>query len=292
MNFITKFLKNIIESDNQIIINKCNLEKIAYQAQIDIQNEQITELKNNYANSDKNVIQLTTEKNKLLNQIKETLDELNTYKKTEKPYTIPTDIIDTTKFPYLPSYTSIFLNATTKKLESKENQMTPSKFYREWTDEMYQFVMNNIKGMTDPDLIKIKLRDLADNRVEYKSDLKVKSTGEYIVGENWKPAHITWDDKAGDCEDSTILWVCFCAIANIPADEVFNATGFYNQFGEEVGHSWGVTKFKDNNWYVIETTAKKTPVKLLNSDYRIPLNNIMNGLSNWAISGKSKKEQF
>jgi len=286
MSWLTDWWNSIVQSDNQEIIDKYETKIKAYQENVDMLNEQILLLTDNYKNASNTLQVIIRERDKLAEQIKDL------QKPTVASFVIPTDIIDTSKFPYMPNYTSLFLNSITGKLESKENQMTPSKFYREFTNEMYQFVMSNIKGMTDPDLIKIKLRDLADARVEYKKDLKVKSNGEYIVGENWKPAHITWDDKAGDCEDSTILWVCFCAIANIPADEVFNATGYYNQMGKEVGHSWGVAKFKDNNWYVIETTAKKTPVKLIGSDYRIPLGNIMNGLSNWSISGKSKKEQF
>jgi len=247
---------------------------------------QNTELKNNYLNSANMVKTLTIEKdnlNEIIKQLK---------KPSTAPFVIPVDIIDTTKFPYMPSYTSYFLNSITGKLESKVNQMTPSKYYREYTDEMYQFVMSGIKGITDPDKVKIKLRELAHNRVEYKSDILVRPDGKVVLGENWKPAHITWDDRAGDCEDSTILFVCFCGIANIPADEVFNATGYYLNGTKQTGHSFGVVKFKDGNWYVMETTAIRTPMKFKGNPQYIIKADIMNGLSNWAISGKSKQDQF
>ena len=288
MNFIQKIWTNIVTSNDKQFIDKISeLEATLKQKDEvinDIEFELDTEVENYIAL--KKQYDLVQEQNNTLK------DELETYKKVEVPYTIPTDIIDTSKFPYMPGYKSYFLNPMTGKLEFKLNPMTPSKFYREWTDEMYKFVWDNIKNIKDPDKIKIKLRALACNRVEYKSDILVKSNGTVVLGENWKPAHVTWDDKSGDCEDSTILFICFCAIAGIPADEVFNATGYYLQGTKKTGHSFGVCKFKDGNWYVMETTSIRTPMKFLGNSQYIIKNDMMNGLSNWAISGKAKKEQF
>lgn len=288
-----KFLKDLwAEITRQKLIDTQYQEINRLSSVIEEKEDEIIDLEDKLEDEIDNYNFMKEQFEAMQNTKNELLEELETYKKVEVPFTIPTDIIDTSKFPYMPGYKSYFLNPYTGRLEFKLNKMTPSKFYREWTDEMYQFVWANIKNIKDPDKIKIKLRDLAYNRVEYKSDINVKSNGDVVLGENWKPAVVTWNDKAGDCEDSTILFVCFCAIAGIPADEVFNATGYYLQGTKKTGHSFGVCKFKDGNWYVMETTSIRTPMKFLGNSQYIIKNDMMNGLSNWAISGKSKKENF
>ncbi len=95
-----------------------------------------------------------------------------------------------------------------------------------------------------------------------------------------------------NCEDSTILWVTACKICGINPERVFNATGYIEQRGKSFGHSFGLAKFDDGKWYVIETTSKRKPVLFKESKYKIPIKSSLNGLTNWEFSGRSKLEQF
>jgi transglutaminase-like putative cysteine protease len=218
----------------------------------------------------------------------ELLEELETYKKVEVPFTIPTDIIDTSKQPYLPSTLIYYYDPKLKKVQTKSVQVTPSKYYRMWTDEMYMFFRNAIKTCNTFDEKVVKLRNTIKSMVDYKSDLSQNGLNS---GENWRFPIETFYGKIGDCEDTTSLWVTACHICGLPADRVFNATGEYKLANGMIGHSFGLAKMDSGDWYVIETTSTIPKQKLLGSkEYFI--RGFLNGLSNWEMSGKAKKEQF
>jgi len=188
-------------------------------------------------------------------------------------------IIDLTGYPYLPYWKIYYYK---NGIESKKVRFTPSKFYKVWSDEMFNFFKNNTKGLTKFDSVVVKLRDLINDMNTYESDINTNLK----IGENWRIPTETFYSEIGDCEDTTILWVTACKILGLSPERVFNATGYY----KDIGHSFGIAKFDDGYWYVIETTSKLNPIRLKDSDYRIK--GSLNGLTNWKFSGVAKKEQF
>jgi len=282
MNLFERIWNNIISSNDQPYLDKINelegevkfldKENDYLEEQIDLKDDSIEELEEMYFD--------LGEDNKTL------LEELKAYEKVVVPFTIPTDIIDTTKFGYLPN--TLIYYYSNNKIETKSVPVTVSKFYRMWSDEMYVYFRNAVKNCKTFDEKVVKLRDAVKNIATYKYDVTKYGT----MGENWRFPLETFYGGIGDCEDTTSLWVTACNICNLPADRIFNITGFYKPFNKDLGHSFGGAKFDNGKWYIIETTAKREPIEMIGSDYRVPLDNMINGLSNWAMSGKSKKEQF
>jgi hypothetical protein len=218
------------------------------------------------------------------------LEELEALKHIEADYEIPHEIIDVNSFGYMPNAKFYYYNTSIKKIDAITVQFTPSKFYRVWSDEMFKFFRDAVKNCKTFDEKVVKLRDVIKNRVTYKHDVNKSGTS---TGENWRLPTDTFYGKIGDCEDTTILWVTACHICGIPADRVFNGTGHYKHPTGWIGHSFGLAKFDDGNWRVRETTSKRQPLLFKNNkEYKITANNILNGLSNWAMSGKGKKETF
>ena len=217
----------------------------------------------------------------------ELLEELETYKKVEVPFTIPTDIIDVGTFGYLPQTVYFYWDGS--KPASKTVPIHIHKFYRNFDDNMFQFFRNKIKGKKTYRTKFIALRDACYDVIKYKHDL---SQG-FNIGENWKMPSEIFYSGIDDCDGFTTLFVTACNICDIPADRVFNATGHYKHVTGWIGHSFPVVKFDDDKWYVLEGTSKRNPLLFKdNKEYKITQNNILNGLSNWAMSGKSKKETF
>jgi len=216
------------------------------------------------------------------------LEELETYKKVDVPFTVPTDIIDTNSFAYLPNTLIYYYNSATKKIATKSVPVTVSKFYRMWTDEMYLFFRDSIKDCKTFDEKVVKLRDVIKSIVDYKFDL---SGNGLSAGENWRMPTETFYGGIGDCEDTTSLWVTACHICGLPADRIFNATGEYKAPAGFIGHSYGLAKLDNGEWWVIETTSTRPKQKLLGSkEYFI--RGTLNGLSNWEMSGKAINSQF
>lgn len=279
MNFIQKLWNNIITSNDAPYITE------------------IKELKeqNNYLLLKSNDIQSTLDNvrdenevlqanyDKLCNEYKELKDSIENPEDTNE-YTAP-DFLDTTKFPYLPNWLIYYYD---DGIKTKNVNFTPSKFYKIWSDEMYHYFRDGIKGLTKFDSIVTKLRDLVYDKRQYELDV----TKTAKAGENWRPGFETFYGGIGDCEDSTILWITACNICGINPERVFNATGHLKMGSNSYGHSYGVAKFDDGHWYVIETTSKRKPIKLIGSDYTITKDSMLNGLTNWKFSGKSKLEQF
>ena len=282
MNFLERIWNNIISSNDQPYIDANNTLK----HEIDVLDNKIIYLETNAESHEQQLTELEAQYSMLLEEFNTINEELESYKKIPVPYTIPIDIIDTTKFGYLPS-TLIYYYAN-GKVATKSVAVTAGKFYRMWTDEMYVFFRTATENCKTFDETVVKLRDIIKNKVTYQYDVTKNGT----AGENWRLPTETFYGGIGDCEDTTSLWVTACNICGLPADRIFNITGFLNRFGKDMGHSFGGAKMDDGKWYIVETTAKKKPVEFIGSDYRIPLNKMINGLSNWAMSGKSKKEQF
>jgi len=77
-------------------------------------------------------------------------------------------------------------------------------------------------------------------------------------GEDWRESYITINRRKGDCEDTTILFVCLCREVGLRADEVFNACGWFKKGSVKFGHSYPIVKINDE-WYVYETTLESIP---------------------------------
>lgn len=217
----------------------------------------------------------------------ELLEELEGYKKVEVPYTIPTDIIDIGTFGYLPNTNYFYWDGTKPAVKTVRVQV--HKFYRNFDDNMFQFFREKVKGKTTYKDKFIALRNACYDVIKYKHDLGVGLK----QGENWKMPSEIFYSGIDDCDGFTTLFVTACNICDIPADRVFNATGHYKHSKGWIGHSFPVVKFDDNQWYVLEGTSKRAPVLFKTStEYKITKNNMLNGLSNWEMSGKSKLENF
>jgi hypothetical protein len=202
----------------------------------------------------------------------------------DKPDVETYDIdVKSNDYPYLPKWKVYYWN--NDKVTTKDIDFTPTKFYKIWSDEMYKFFNNAIKDCKTFDEKVVKLRDIIRKRVVYKRDVSSKGN----PSENWRLPPETFYGQIGDCEDNTILWIAACKMCGLPADRVFNATGYVKWLGKEAGHSWGVAKFDDGNWYVVDSTSNRV-VKFLGSDYSIK--GFIRGISNWKFSGVPKNEQF
>lgn len=210
--------------------------------------------------------------------------EINTLRIEENAYPLPDIDVDWDKHPYFPTTMFTYYDSTKKKNVNVSAQLTPGKYYRCYSDEMYSYVMNGMKGYSKKTMIEqvIRLRDLVCDRVRYHHDL----TSEGVLTENWKLPMQTYYECVGDCDDMCVLWVTFCKIYGIPSNRVFNLTGFYGN----VGHSFGGFLDDKNNMQIIECTTKSRVIPMKDSQYRCK--GSLNGLSNWSCSGVPRVEQW
>jgi len=104
-------------------------------------------------------------------------------------------------------------------------------------------------------------------------------------GEAWQYPTTTYYRRFGDCEDTTVLFVILCRLANVPADSVFNACGYYYSSTGKFGHSYPIAKMEDGKWYVFETTLTSVPTHPKsfkdNETYGAEW-----GVANWLYQGK------
>lgn len=210
--------------------------------------------------------------------------EINTLRIEENAYPLPDIDVDWDKHPYFPSTKFTYYDTNKKENVDIYATLTPSKFTRLWTDEMYNYVINGMKKYGNKTQLEqvVRLRDLVCDRVAYHHDLNSKG----LMSENWKLPIQTFYEKKGDCEDMTNLWLTFCKIYGIPSNAVFNLTGFYGN----VGHSFGGFLDDKNNMQIIECTTKSRVIPMKDSQYRCKGG--LNGLSNWSCSGVPRVEQF
>lgn len=216
-------------------------------------------------------------------EIDDLKSEINTLRIEENAYPLPEIDVDWDKHPYFPNTKFTYYDAEKKESVDVYATLTPSKFTRLWTDEMYNYVINGMKKYSKKTLLEqvVRLRDLVCDRVTYHHDLNSKG----LLVENWKLPIQTFYEKKGDCEDMTNLWLTFCKIYGIPSNVVFNLTGFYGNGG----HSFG--GFLDNKTMkIIECTTKSRVIDMKGSQYRCK--GQLNGLSNWSCSGVPRVEQF
>ncbi|MDD4781251.1 MAG: transglutaminase domain-containing protein [Tissierellia bacterium] len=283
MNWFQKVWNRIVSSNDEPYILKIKELKSQisdYQKDIGLLETQLEDEVENYYEMKKQYESMQKTKNELL-------EELETYKKVEVPFTIPTDIIDVGTFGYLPNTVYFYWDGT--KPASKTVPVQVHKFYRNFDDNMFQFFREKVKGKTTYKDKFIALRNACYDVIKYKHDLGVGLK----QGENWKMPSEIFYSGIDDCDGFTTLFVTACNICNIPADRVFNATGHYKHPNGWIGHSFPVVKFDDNQWYVLEGTSKIAPILFKTSTvYKITKDNMLNGLSNWEMSGKAKKEQF
>ena len=105
--------------------------------------------------------------------------------------------------------------------------------------------------------------------------------------EDWRSPNITFNFKKGDCEDTTIFFICLAREAGFRPDEIFNACGWFKKGKTRIGHSWPIVKI-DDVWYVFETTlsrwrSKIKPKKFKGSPYWASW-----GVANDLLQGKIK----
>jgi len=288
MSFLSNWWNSIVQSDNQEIIDKYEPKLKAYQQQIDVQNEQITELSNNYKNASATIQTLNTERTKLLAQIKEL-----TTKPIEPVVTAPNIFLNDNSavVPYFGSWNVYGFKNNLPVV--KRIKMTPKKFYSIWDDGFYQDVKLQCEGY-DPITqwydLGLHIYDWTMGLgIEYINDLSFSNTGKAIMGENFRIVPEIYYGLWDDC-DRTPLFIVACRIAGIPADKVFHLTGTYNKLGEEIGHSFGGLYNYQNEMMILEMTQKRTPKKMIGSDYRCK--GILSGITNWVFYGQPKQEQF
>jgi transglutaminase-like putative cysteine protease len=215
------------------------------------------------------------------NEIADLEDMLEQYE--EVPDVDTHDIeMASTGYPYFPKWKVYYWK---NGVYTKDVQLTPTKFYRIWSDDMYQHFKAVVKDLNTFDEKVVALRNDILRRTTYKNDVAKNGN----KSENWRLPTETYYGKIGDCDDFCILWVTACKICELPADRVFNATGYVTWLGKEAGHSYGIAKFDDGEWYVVDSTSTKV-MKLKGSDYKI--NGLIRGISNWKFSGVPKDIQF
>jgi hypothetical protein len=281
MKWLKDLWNRIVSSNDEQYINKIAELEIIIKQQKDAYNE----LEDKLNDEIDNYLFMKSQYELMQETKNELLEELEKYKEQPKPEYITPNFLDTSKFPYLPNWLVYYYK---NGIQTKSVPFTPSKFYRIWSDEMYNYFRKEIKRIKSFDKKVEKLRDVIVDITKYETD--VIRTGK--AGENWRTPVETYYGGLGDCEDTTILWVTACNICDISPERVFNATGYLDQFNKKIGHSFGLAKFDDGKWYVIETTSKRKPHKFKGSKYTIPRKSILNGLTNWEFSGESKEDQF
>jgi hypothetical protein len=217
-------------------------------------------------------------------EIEDLQNEINTLRIEENIYPLPSIDVDWDKHPYFPGTIFTYYDKDLKENIDVNAQLTPSKFYRVYSDEMYNYVINGMKKYSNKSQLEqvIKLRDLVCDRVTYHSDLSSKG----IKIENWKLPMQTYYQKKGDCDDMCVLFVTFCKIYGIPTNQVFNLTGFCNT----TGHSFGGYLDTEGTMWIVECTSKLPIIKMKGSAYRCKGH--LSGLSNSQFSGVPLVEQF
>ena len=215
-----KIIKNFQESDNQQFLDTIDgLNKQLTEKENALQDcsekrksceETLTNCRNNMEMYSNQVIDLQKTIENLNEQITSLQDELAIWKKEGNPDVAQAPNIfknnQSNVIPYFPKWRAHYWD---NGFKYKEVEMTPSKFYRLYTDEMYQLVKKTIKNMDmkkDFDKVLIKLRDLAYSCMVYKSDFGARDPQK--LGELWKPGIIGFYEGIGDCvADYEEIWM-------------------------------------------------------------------------------------
>ncbi len=106
--------------------------------------------------------------------------------------------------------------------------------------------LSNLHGTTTKDKV-MEIWKLLACRCSYEHDLS-----DFNESEVWKTSDETWQQKMGDCEDTSILMVDALITAGIEARV---AIGWNGNIGQ---HAWVVTKI-DGEEFVIESTIQDNP---------------------------------
>ena len=133
----------------------------------------------------------------------------------------------------------------------------------------------------------IEMRTMTSNKRSVKF---LGKTDGYVYDLNVDDPHLfcAGDVIVHNCEDGTCLFVTLCRIAHVPADSVFNATGWYRDGTNAYGHSYPIVKMEDGNWYIMETTidfVPNAPKLFKGSNYDASW-----GYANWKITGKGPQQ--
>lgn len=130
-------------------------------------------------------------------EIESLKNEIHTLRIEENAYPLPEIDVDWDKHPYFPHTKFSYYDATKKETVDVYATLTPGKFSRLWTDEMYNYVINGMKKYGNKTLLEqvVRLRDLVCDRVTYHHDLNSKG----LLVENWKLPIQTFYERKGDC---------------------------------------------------------------------------------------------
>jgi hypothetical protein len=232
---------------------------------------------------------LTIERDNLQVQVNALKKELEALAKPVEPIVTAPDIFANNNSAVVPYFGSWNVYYWKNGLQVKRVLMTPKKFYSIWDDEFYLDVKDQVIGMdpiNDWYNVGIKLYNwMFTLGIVYQNDLGPDGK----AGENWRLVPEIYYGKIDDC-DRTPLFIVACRIAGIPADKVFHITGTYNKLGTEIGHSFAGIYNKQNEFIILEMTQKRTPIKMIGSEYRC--NGILSGCTNWQFQGQPKNEQW
>jgi transglutaminase-like putative cysteine protease len=277
MNIFQKIWHSIVSSNDDV-----------YKDIIDSQKEKIKNLNKEVSDLNieiENIKSESTIKDNLIVQKEAKIDELEDRieELTAEPEEVESHDIEmkSNDYPYLPNWHVYYYD---KDIKTKKIRVTPTKFYKIWSDEMYHKFNNLVKDCKTFDEKVVKIRDYILDIVKYESD-----AGTENKADNWRIPTETYYGKVGDCDDHAILWIAACKMCGLPADRVFLATGYVKWLGKDAGHAWNIAKFDDGEWYVVDSTSSKV-VKLKGSDYKIK--GFLRGISNWKFKGVPKHEQF
>jgi len=287
MNFFKNFWQKIAQSDNQPFtdtINSLNTQISQYKSEISAKNIIIIEMQNH--NQD-----LSTDNDQLRADYLETLANMEEYtqrfENLNHTLNPPNINIKWGAPTYFPAWLIYYSDGT--QMQTKSVTMTPAKFYRLWTDEMWNECQAHKKQWSDKEPFKNKvvaLRNLVLKHCKYVTD--ANRVGK--PGENWRIPIESYYGGQCDCEDMTSLFITFCNICGIPSDRVFNATGYITIKKQDIGHSFAIFQDDDSKWYVLECTAQQDPKLFKGSAYHCK--GMLKGLSNWQWCGDPQEEQW
>lgn len=147
--------------------------------------------------------------------------------------------------------------------------------FREYQDLLanvrYDGEYHSVRSLVQPD--DPEVRDIARVLVQAPDFISVCqelvnsfTTYREEVGDYWAEPWETLAEKAGDCDDLSIL-LCSLLRNYIPPDNVFCAFGLCTREGERGGHMWVITKDENGKDRILEATAP--PWKVTKGKYVI-----------------------
>jgi hypothetical protein len=243
MSWLTDWWNSIVQSDNQEIINKYEIKIKAYQENVDVLNERILELTDNYKNASNTIQALTLEKAKLLGQIKELISPDTKEKELESYW-------NTKYLRAIMEYNCRTLPGSSVMIAIPVNVLiTPNdpfiiKDLKEW--ELYRM------GEDSETLIP-KIYKKIFEKYNYKIDSIVWGLSEFweFVFEMRAKAKLNNNKWEFDCDSWADLIASYLICAGVPRWRVRVVAGDTSIGGHSTIYCYSMV---DNNWHHINST--------------------------------------